>query len=473
MFLLLSIINIGLLMQGPNFPPFPQFQYPQIPQQPPYNQYLQPPHILPVPVVYYPLPVPPPIYPFPMVPTTTTTTTTTSTQDRDESSYDSDEYVVSYGEKELEKSRSNEKEITAFNSYLTKLASKDKIHNFSKKILISSSKEACTQHDSTKFEKTFGQCIEKDRRFKALSSKEKRKIKDLFYAIYSPESKASSETKSGDYKKNKEYLRKIAQQTMHTVAFGGFKNVRIDPAMQNRMINNTVLTSRGSLQKRTQDLFQNRCPVKVYNQDTFDCAYGLKQKGHKVAVLNMANPTHVGGGWKNGARAQEEELFRRSNLHKALDGNQNLIGQMGGKYLIKTNQAVYSPEVQVFRRSGRYQKPYQEHTPFDVDVISAAAPKKGTPYYPQDPNKYDRVMTELIENVLDTAIANGEDSIVLGAIGCGAFGHDSQRVANIFQKVLLNDYYRKNFKEIAFAVINDHNSSTNYNVFNNTLSNLV
>ena len=380
----------------------------------------------------------------------------------------------SYGEKELDKSSSNKDAVTAFNSFIAKLNGANKIHHYSAIILKNASRDACQAHDATKFEKTFDQCVQKDRRFQSLSSEEKRKIKSLFYAIYSPEARTSSkgkEKRSEDFSKNKENLKRIAKQTASTVEFGGFKHVRLDSAKQTHMINASVLTTHNSTVNKTYTKFHSRCPVRVINSDTLDCAYGLKQQGHKVAVLNMANATRPGGGWRNGARAQEEEVFRRSNLFKALEGNRQLERQMGGKYHIKTDQAVYTPDVQVFRRGGKFQQPYEAHAPFDVNVISAAAPnlKKGA-HLPG--HQYNQVMQTLIENVLDTAIANGEDAVVLGAIGCGAFGHDPQRVADIFKQVLQNDYYRKNFKEISFAVINDHNSSVNHGVFKTTLNNL-
>ena len=56
--------------------------------------------------------------------------------------------------------------------------------------------------------------------------------------------------------------------------------------------------------------------VYVTAEDTLDCAKRLNQQyGLVPMVLNMANETHPGGGYRSGCAAQEENLFRRTDLH--------------------------------------------------------------------------------------------------------------------------------------------------------------
>lgn len=58
--------------------------------------------------------------------------------------------------------------------------------------------------------------------------------------------------------------------------------------------------------------------VKVENIDCLHAGAALKKSGYNPAVLNMASSSNPGGGVINGAGAQEETLFRRTNLFRSL-----------------------------------------------------------------------------------------------------------------------------------------------------------
>ena len=61
-------------------------------------------------------------------------------------------------------------------------------------------------------------------------------------------------------------------------------------------------------------------------------------------------------------------------------------------------------------------------------------------------------MDERIRRALDIALAHGHATLVLGAWGCGAFGNDTDTIAELFHSALYGDY-RDAFARIVFAIL--------------------
>ena len=197
--------------------------------------------------------------------------------------------------------------------------------------------------------------------------------------------------------------------------------------------------------------------INIYNMDTIDCAIMLKTKyDYSICILNMANPYYAGGGVEKGAIAQEESIFRRSNYFQTLEQTM---------YPIKNNELIYSPIVDVSRKSEKdlftfYDKSYQ------FSFIGACAPINpdisNENYY-----KYYYLMYNKICHILNIALMNNHDCILLGALGCGAFNNPPHVVACVFKEVL--QHYKGCFKEIAFAILKDAYGKSelpdNYDIF--------
>lgn len=210
--------------------------------------------------------------------------------------------------------------------------------------------------------------------------------------------------------------------------------------------------------------------VSVENGDTIAVATRLKEKGFNVVSLNMANAKYPGGGAKSGARAQEESIFRASNYYQSLyrDENKTLDKRLGNKsYYVPEIGGIYSPSVSVFRKSINDGFAFQK--PVELDFIAAAAPdlKKGTP------KKYDDLMAKKIRGIFRIAAGTGHDTVVVGAHGCGAFKNPPEKVSALFKQVMLEKEFKGAFKNIVFAIINDHNGKDNFEVFDKKFKNVT
>jgi uncharacterized protein (TIGR02452 family) len=73
--------------------------------------------------------------------------------------------------------------------------------------------------------------------------------------------------------------------------------------------------------------------------------------------------------------------------------------------------------------------------------------------------------------MFDIALENGNDSLVLSAFGCGAYGTPPKEMARLFHEVIESERYKNTFKKIVFAIINlpstngTHNPEGNFKPF--------
>ncbi|OJJ35398.1 hypothetical protein ASPWEDRAFT_40593 [Aspergillus wentii DTO 134E9] len=199
--------------------------------------------------------------------------------------------------------------------------------------------------------------------------------------------------------------------------------------------------------------------ITVRNQDTFTAAETILKNNAsaRTAVLNMASEKNPGGGWLNGALAQEEALCLRSTLAATLYKRY---------YPLPVYGAVWSG-VYVFRGEVDAGCPvYGENEGFSVDVLSMAALRRplvtgGGKYA----NASDvEIVKNKIRQILRVLAENKISHCVLGALGCGAFRNPPAEVARIYKEVLDEDEWRGVFEEIVFAVL-DTRGELNYKIF--------
>ena len=85
----------------------------------------------------------------------------------------------------------------------------------------------------------------------------------------------------------------------------------------------------------------------VWNCSTVDAILDLTSEGKKdIAVLNFASAKNPGGGFINGAMAQEESLAASSSLYKTLIAHEEYYTKNRAcGTMMYTHHAIYSPEV--------------------------------------------------------------------------------------------------------------------------------
>jgi uncharacterized protein (TIGR02452 family) len=196
----------------------------------------------------------------------------------------------------------------------------------------------------------------------------------------------------------------------------------------------------------------------IYNGDCLEMAIKLKNLGYNPAVLNMTSEKSPGGGYKYGAGAQEETLFRRSNYYQIL-ATPEIKSQ---RYPLKPFIGIYSPAVTIFRDTEEKGYAFLS-SPVDMSFIAMSA-------YNKPPLQDNRLLPETAEYtkqkiriILHIALVNHHDSIVLSALGCGAYKNPPRHMAELFKEVLQEDLFRGKFKVMVFAIFDDFNAHKEHN----------
>lgn len=221
--------------------------------------------------------------------------------------------------------------------------------------------------------------------------------------------------------------------------------------------------------------------IEVIDNDCLYAAKDLIDKGLNPCVLNMASFHTPGGGVTRGSSAQEESIFRRTNIYKSL----YMFNEIGVAYGIKQREerypldynfgGIYTPSVTVFKASEGDDCILLEE-PYKIGVVSVAAVKNPRV---ENGKLVPWVVDTLkckIRQILDIALENGHDSMVLSAFGCGAYKTPPTEMARLFKEVLSTDNYKNTFKAISFAIINvkstngEHNPQGNFEPFREAFS---
>lgn len=228
-------------------------------------------------------------------------------------------------------------------------------------------------------------------------------------------------------------------------------------------------------------VFEKPCKILVTKNRTFESSMQYPEKN--VAVLNFASATNPGGGVVNGSSAQEECLCRCSTLYFNLIEekmkNGFYVSHRKQKNPLHNDDIIYTPEVVIFKTDTSYPKLMKKENWQTVNVITCAAPnlreKPSNIHNSGDGNVSVSISDNELQllhekrgaKILDVAIAEKNQVVILGAFGCGAFKNKPEIVAKAYKNLM--EKYKYAFETIEFAVYCSPRDDSNYQVFKKIL----
>jgi uncharacterized protein (TIGR02452 family) len=172
-----------------------------------------------------------------------------------------------------------------------------------------------------------------------------------------------------------------------------------------------------------------------------------------VAVLCFASARNPGGGYLNGAQAQEEALCRASALYTCLlRAPEFYAHHRAERDVFYSDRVIHAPGVPVFRDDRGDLLP----TPYRVGFLTSPAPNAGVirRTAPDEASRVPHVLARRAERVLEVAVAGGYRRIVLGAWGCGVFQNEPATVAGVFRDLLTGEgRFAAHFDRVTLAVL--------------------
>ncbi|MGN5631590.1 TIGR02452 family protein [Streptomyces sp. AC154] len=252
-------------------------------------------------------------------------------------------------------------------------------------------------------------------------------------------------------------LRGIARETESIVEAGFYRTPQGREVSIERALTAALSGTRlyGPEPVPVASLDHDRTPVfEVTGESSLEAAARMTgERPGKVAVLNYASARNPGGGYLNGAQAQEEALCRGSALYATLRRAPEFYAHhRAERSPFYTDRVIHSPGVPVFRDDrGRLLG-----APYVAGFLTSPAPNAGV-IRRTDPGSAHLVGAALAaraERVLEVATVRGYRRLVLGAWGCGVFQNDPAEVAGVFRALLADDgRFAGHFEQIVFGIL--------------------
>lgn len=257
----------------------------------------------------------------------------------------------------------------------------------------------------------------------------------------------------------KKSTRKIkAQETLNIIETGVYENLKSELVELKDELEEATKCSKyftsNELEVLRNNLDLNRShntKIEVTNEDSVSSILRLANEGEtNIMCLNFASAKNPGGGFLNGALAQEESLAVSSSLYDCqMNSFEFYQTHRDMKSCVYTDGMIYSPKVPVFRNNkGDLLNEY-----IRVDFITSAAVNTGVVIRkePEKEKLIQNIMEVRIEKMLSLCVVNNNTTLILGAWGCGVFQNDPNMIAKLFFEAL-NGKFKNQFKRVVFAI---------------------
>ena len=224
---------------------------------------------------------------------------------------------------------------------------------------------------------------------------------------------------------------------------------------------------------------EGKAKVVVSGRRSLEAAESYAKQGKQVCVLNFASATNPGGGVVNGSSAQEECICRCTTLYPCLnaDAMWNVFYRPHRKAgnPLYNNDCIYTPNVCVFKSDIDFPESMLRDAWWNVNILTCAAPNlRERPSNAMNPcagnvaakitkAELEKLLTSRVRRIFEIAVANGNEVLILGAFGCGAFRNPPEVGAKVFNKVMQE--FLGYFDVIEYAVYHTEREKWNYEAF--------
>lgn len=201
---------------------------------------------------------------------------------------------------------------------------------------------------------------------------------------------------------------------------------------------------------------QRQMTIFVKNENLLRRIRIFADQAKKAGVLNFASPITPGGNFRSGVNAQEQTLCRNTFLYPELlkfRRKYYYYHQLNENHGFYSQKMIISQHVKVLRdeTEEKYLQPA-----YYLDFVSMAAPnvrlmkQRG---FAISRSEIKQTFIKRITQILRAFKNLQEDSLILGAFGCGDFQNDPYLVAEAFRQVLGSAEFKTVFAEIYFSIL--------------------